>query len=186
MVAKGHDFPEVTLSAILDADATLRFPDFRAEERTFAMVAQLAGRSGRGEGGGEVIVQTLAPSASSIEHASRHDSAGFLEVELGRREVLRYPPFSHLVRINLASENEDKLDAAAATVASELRQGLPRGSELLGPAPMFRVRNRHRRRILIKADDRGGTISLVRDVVERRAGDRSLKDVAIGVDVDPQ
>ena len=83
MVAKGHDFPEVTLSAILDADATLRFPDFRAEERTFAMVAQLAGRCGRGEAGGEVIVQTLAPRASSIEHASRHDSAGFLELRAG-------------------------------------------------------------------------------------------------------
>ncbi|HKO38541.1 MAG TPA: primosomal protein N', partial [Solirubrobacterales bacterium] len=186
MVAKGHDFPEVTLSAILDADATLRFPDFRAEERTFAMVAQLAGRSGRGEAGGEVIVQTLAPNASSIEHAARHDSAGFLEVELGRREVLRYPPFSHLVRINLAAEREEKLDAAAAAVAGELRHALPKGSELLGPAPMFRVRNRHRRRILIKAEDRAGTVAAVRDVVEAKAGDRSLKDVAIGVDVDPQ
>ena len=71
MVAKGHDFPEVTLSAILDADATLRFPDFRAEERTFAMVAQLAGRSGRGEAGGEVIVQTLAPESASIASAAR-------------------------------------------------------------------------------------------------------------------
>ena len=70
MVAKGHDFPEVTLSVILDADATLRFPDFRAEERTFAMVAQLAGRSGRGEAGGRVLVQTLAPSAPSIVHAA--------------------------------------------------------------------------------------------------------------------
>jgi primosomal protein N' (replication factor Y) (superfamily II helicase) len=186
MVAKGHDFPEVTLSAILDADATLRFPDFRAEERTFAMVAQLAGRSGRGEAGGEVIVQTLAPHASSIEHAARHDSAGFLEVELGRREVLRYPPFSHLLRINFSAEREDKLDAAAVAVAGELRHALPKGSELLGPAPMFRVRNRHRRRILIKAEDRAGTVSAVRDVVERKAGDRSLKDVAIGVDVDPQ
>ncbi|HEV2727015.1 MAG TPA: primosomal protein N', partial [Solirubrobacterales bacterium] len=186
MVAKGHDFPEVTLSAILDADATLRFPDFRAEERTFAMVAQLAGRSGRGESGGEVIVQTLAPNASSIEHAARHDSAGFLERELARREVLHYPPFSHLVRINFAAEREDKLDTAATAVAAELRHGLPRGSELLGPAPMFRVRNRHRRRILIKADDRAGTVTAVREVVERRAGDRSLRDVAIGVDVDPQ
>jgi primosomal protein N' (replication factor Y) len=186
MVAKGHDFPEVTLSAILDADATLRFPDFRAEERTFAMVAQLAGRSGRGEAGGEVIVQTLAPNASSIEHAARHDSAGFLEVELGRRRALHYPPFSHLVRINLSAEKEEKLEAAASTVAGELRQGLPRGSELLGPAPMFRVRNRHRRRILIKADDRAGTVAAVGEIVERRAGDRSLKDVAIGVDVDPQ
>jgi primosomal protein N' (replication factor Y) len=186
MVAKGHDFPEVTLSAILDADATLRFPDFRAEERTFAMVAQLAGRSGRGEAGGEVIVQTLAPQASSIEHASRHDSAGFLEGELERRRVLHYPPFSHLVRINLSSEQEDKLDTAARSVARELDGSLPDGSELLGPAPMFRVRNRHRRRILIKAMDRAGTIAVVRDAVERRAADRSLKDVAIGVDVDPQ
>jgi len=186
MVAKGHDFPEVTLSAILDADATLRFPDFRAEERTFAMVAQLAGRSGRGEAGGEVIVQTLAPSASSIEHASRHDSAGFLEVELERRRALHYPPFSHLARINFAAEQEPKLDEAASAVASELRRALPSGSELLGPAPMFRVRNRHRRRILIKTDDREGTIAAVREVVERRAGNRSLKDVALGVDVDPQ
>jgi primosomal protein N' (replication factor Y) (superfamily II helicase) len=186
MVAKGHDFPEVTLSAILDADATLRFPDFRAEERTFAMVAQLAGRSGRGEAGGEVIVQTLAPNASSIEHAARHDSAGFLEVELDRRQVLRYPPFSHLVRINFSAEREEKLDAVATAVAGEVRAGLPEGSELLGPAPMFRVRNRHRRRILIKAEDRAGAVTAVRDVVERKAGERSLKDVAIGVDVDPQ
>ena len=186
MVAKGHDFPEVTLSAILDADATLRFPDFRAEERTFAMVAQLAGRSGRGEAGGEVIVQTLAPQASSIEHASRHDSAGFLEMELERRRVLRYPPFSHLVRINLSSEQEGKLDEVATSVAREVHRNLPEDSELLGPAPMFRVRNRHRRRILIKAMDRAGTIVVVRDAVEGRAADRSLRDVAIGVNVDPQ
>ncbi|HET7417205.1 MAG TPA: primosomal protein N' [Solirubrobacterales bacterium] len=186
MVAKGHDFPEVTLSAILDADATLRFPDFRAEERTFAMVAQLAGRSGRGEAGGEVIVQTMAPNAASIEHAARHDSAGFLELELQRRRALHYPPFSHLTRINFSAETEPKLDDVAIAVANELRRTLPPGSELLGPAPMFRVRNKHRRRILIKADDREGVIAAVREVVERRAGDRSLKDVAIGVDVDPQ
>jgi primosomal protein N' (replication factor Y) len=186
MVAKGHDFPEVTLSAILDADATLRFPDFRAEERTFAMVAQLAGRSGRGEAGGEVIVQTLAPGASSIEHAARHDSAGFLAGELERRRALRYPPFSHLLRINLSSEREAALENAAAALAGELRQRLPADSDLLGPAPMFRVRNRHRRRILIKASDRGATVAAVRAVVERHAAERTLKEVAIGVDVDPQ
>ncbi len=186
MVAKGHDFPEVTLSAILDADATLRFPDFRAEERTFAMVAQLAGRSGRGEAGGEVIVQTLAPNASSIEHAARHDSAGFLAGELERRRILRYPPFSHLIRIGFSSQREAKVEDAATTLAAELRAALPEGSDLLGPAPMFRVRNRHRRRILIKAADREGSIDAVREVVERRAADRSLREVAIGVDVDPQ
>jgi primosomal protein N' (replication factor Y) len=186
MVAKGHDFPEVTLSAILDADATLRFPDFRAEERTFAMVAQLAGRSGRGEAGGEVIVQTLAPNASSIDHAARHDSAGFLEVELGRRRVLHYPPFSHLVRINFAAEQEARLETTASAVANELRQALPRGSDLLGPAPMFRVRNRHRRRLLLKAEDRLGTVSAVRDAVEALAAARKLRDLAVSVDVDPQ
>ena len=186
MVAKGHDFPEVTLSAILDADATLRFPDFRAEERTFAMVAQLAGRSGRGAAGGEVMVQTLAPGAASIEHAARHDSAGFLAGELQRRRVLRYPPYSHLVRINFSAEREPKLDEVAAAVATELRGAVPAETDLLGPAPMFRVRNRYRRRILIKTADRERTVAAVRTVVERRAADRSLKDIAIGVDVDPQ
>jgi primosomal protein N' (replication factor Y) len=186
MVAKGHDFPEVTLAAILDADATLRFPDFRAEERTFAMVAQLAGRSGRGEAGGDVIVQTLAPNASSIEHAARHDSAGFLAGELQRRQLLRYPPYSHLVRIGLNAEQEARVETAATALATEVSEQLPRDSELLGPAPMFRVRNRHRRRILVKSQDREAAVGAIRDVVERRAADRSLKDVAIGVDVDPQ
>ena len=186
MVAKGHDFPEVTLSAILDADATLRFPDFRAAERTFAMVAQLAGRSGRGEGGGEVIVQTLAPTAPSIVHAAGHDAASFLAEEVERRRALHYPPFSHLTRIVLKAESEQRLDRAAAELAQALVPTLPDVTELLGPAPMFRVRNRHRRRLLLKADDREGTVTAVRTAVERLAADRALRDVAIGVDVDPQ
>ena len=186
MVAKGHDFPEVTLSAILDADATLRFPDFRAGERTFAMVTQLAGRSGRGEAGGEVIVQTLAPEAPSIAGAAAHDAAGFLDGELERRRILRYPPFSHLVRINLASELEPRLDAVAMQLAGEMADALPERTDLLGPAPMFRVRNKHRRRLLMKAEDREGTVTAVREVVEQLAADRSLREVAIGVDVDPQ
>jgi primosomal protein N' (replication factor Y) len=186
MVAKGHDFPEVTLSAILDADATLRFPDFRAGERTFAMVAQLAGRSGRGEAGGEVIVQTLAPEAPSVAHAAGHDATGFLAEEVERRRALRYPPFSHLVRIVLKSESEPRLEEAAARLATLLAETLPDDTDLLGPAPMFRVRNRHRRRFLTKAEDREATVAAIRSAVERLAGDRALKDVAIGVDVDPQ
>jgi primosomal protein N' (replication factor Y) len=186
MVAKGHDFPEVTLSAIVDADATLRFPDFRAGERTFAMVAQLAGRSGRGEAGGEVIVQTLAPEAPSIAHAAGHDSAAFLAEEIERRRALRYPPFSHLVRIVLRAEAEARVDRTAAELAEILTAALPSDTELLGPAPMFRVRNRYRRRLLTKATDRDGTVAAIRTAVECLAADRSLKDVAIGVDVDPQ
>jgi primosomal protein N' (replication factor Y) len=188
MVAKGHDFPEVTLSAIVDADATLRFPDFRAGERTFAMVAQLAGRSGRGEAGGEVIVQTLAPNAPSIIHAARHDAAAFLEEEIERRRLLRYPPFSHLVRVVLRAEAASRVEEAAAALAAALSGALPDDAELLGPAPMFRVRNRYRRRVLIKSmpEHREETVATVRTAVERLAADRSLRDVAVAVDVDPQ
>jgi primosomal protein N' (replication factor Y) (superfamily II helicase) len=186
MVAKGHDFPEVTLSAILDSDATLRFPDFRAAERTFAMVAQLAGRSGRGPAGGEVIVQTLAPTAPSIVHAARHDAESFLGEEIGRRRALRYPPFSQLTRIVLKAESEQRLDRAAAELAAALGPALPEDTDLLGPAPMFRVRSRHRRRLLLKATDRDASLAAVRDAVERLAADRALRDVAISVDVDPQ
>jgi primosomal protein N' (replication factor Y) len=186
MVGKGHDFPEVTLSLILDADATLRFPDFRSEERTFAMVSQLAGRSGRGEAGGRVVVQTLSPAAPSIAHAARHDAPGFLAAELERRRELRYPPFSHLIKIGLVSADEPRLIEATANLHRGLTAALPKGTELLGPAPLFRVRGRHRRRLLLKSDDRAGTAAAVRDVVESAAASRELHGVAVGVDVDPQ
>jgi primosomal protein N' (replication factor Y) len=186
MVAKGHDFPDVTLSVILDADATLRFPDFRAEERTFAMVAQLAGRSGRGPRGGKVIVQTLAPEAPSIAFAAHHDAEGFLAEELARREALRYPPFSHLTAINLSSEDEPALDRAAARLAALLREGVPAGTDVLGPAALFRLRGRQRRRLLLKAQRRGATVRAVHAAVEAITSERVLRGVSIGVDVDPQ
>jgi primosomal protein N' (replication factor Y) len=123
MVAKGHDFPDVTLGVVLDADATLRFPDFRAEERTFALIAQLAGRVGRG-GEGRVLVQTIAPKARSIVHASHHDSDGFLADELERREALSYPPFSHLIRIVCAAVEDESARAAAKAVRERLDASL--------------------------------------------------------------
>src|SRR5581483_6085537 len=118
MVGKGHDFPDVLLSVVLDADATLRFPDFRSEERTFSLVAQLAGRSGRGRRGGRVLVQTLAPEAPAIRHAAAHDTAGFLATELERRRTLAYPPFSHLLRLELSAT-----DAGRAQAVAELARG---------------------------------------------------------------
>jgi primosomal protein N' (replication factor Y) len=150
------------------------------------MVAQLAGRSGRGPAGGEVIVQTLAPTAPSIAHAAKHDAGSFLAEEVERRRILRYPPFSHLTRIVLKAESERHLDRAAALLAEGLAKALPEDTDLLGPAPMFRVRNRHRRRLLLKASEREATVTAVRATVERLAADRSLQDVAISVDVDPQ
>lgn len=186
MVAKGHDFPEVTLAVVLDADATLRFPDFRAGERTFALVTQLAGRSGRGEAGGEVIVQTLVPEAPSIRHAAEHDSAGFLAGELERRRVLRYPPFSHLIGIMLAGVEEARLVRAAAELRGRLAAGLPDDAELLGPALMFRARGRHRRRFMIKAVERAPAVAVVGEVVSRLAASGHFKQIAVTVDVSPQ
>jgi len=186
MVAKGHDFADVTLSVVLDADAALRFPDFRAEERAFALIAQLAGRAGRGEAGGRVLVQTLAPDAPAIESAARHDTPGFLGGELERRRALRYPPFSDLVRVELTAGDVGDAETAAGELHSMLQASLPEGTDLLGPAPRFRLRGRHRRQLLLKADDRGATVAAVRDAVESAAAGRLLRKVALSVDVDPQ
>jgi primosomal protein N' (replication factor Y) (superfamily II helicase) len=186
MVAKGHDFPDVVLSVVLDADASLRFPDFRAEERTFALVSQLAGRSGRGERGGRVLVQTLAPDAPAIRHAATHDAAGFLAGELERRRALRYPPFSHLVRIELAAKDPRPAQRAAELLADGLGSSLPEDAELLGPAPRFRLRGRDRRQVLVKATRREPAVAAVRAAVESLVADGGLREVALGVDVDPQ
>ncbi len=186
MVAKGHDFPDVVLSVVLDADATLRFPDFRAEERTFALVAQLAGRSGRGERGGRVLVQTLAPEAAAIRHAAAHDAEGFLAGELERRRALRYPPFSSLVRIELTSAEAGRAQAASERARQALEGVLPAGTELLGPAPRFRLRGRHRRQLLLKAEHRAGAVNAVRAAVEGLAASRELRGVSVSVDVGPQ
>ncbi len=186
MVAKGHDFADVTLSVILDADATLRFPDFRAEERTFALVAQLAGRSGRGKDGGRVLVQTLAPDAAAIEAAARHDAPGFLAGELERRRALRYPPFASLARIELSAGDPAHAERAASASAEQLTASLPAGTELLGPAPRFRLRGRHRRQLLLKADDRDAMVATVRAAVESAGARRALRGCSLSVDVDPQ
>src|SRR5207237_8554649 len=98
MVAKGHHFPGVELAAVVDADTGLALPDFRAEERTFQLLTQLAGRSGR-DAPGRVLVQTFQPAARAVSYAARHDVRGFLDGELDRRRALGYPPFRHLVRI---------------------------------------------------------------------------------------
>jgi primosomal protein N' (replication factor Y) (superfamily II helicase) len=186
MVAKGHDFPDVVLSVVLDADSTLRFPDFRAEERTFALVAQLAGRSGRGERGGKVLVQTAAPDAPAIRHAAAHDARGFLEGELERRRALRYPPFSHLVRVEVAATDQWLAQTSAERIAGALEQAIPADTELLGPAPRFRLRGRHRRQLVLKASDRGATVAAVRAAVEDLSASRRLRGAAVSVDVDPQ
>ena len=157
MVAKGHDFPDVVLGVVLDADATLRFPDFRAEERTFALVAQLAGRSGRGERGGRVLVQTLAPEAEAIAHA-----AAPRRRRLSRRRA-RAPPRARLPAVlapdpgrALAPGRRARSSAAAAGLRDGARRrAAARARSRSGPAPRFRLRGRERRQLLIKAPERG-------------------------------
>jgi primosomal protein N' (replication factor Y) len=187
MVAKGHDFPDVTLGLVLDADSTLRFPDFRAEERTFALVAQLAGRSGRGPRGGRVVVQTLDPSARALRYAAAHDSDGFVADELERRRALAYPPFSTLIRVVCLS-TEPGPEVAAAMAVRE-RIDLP-GVTALGPAALFRLKGRERAQVLVKApaDDAGraGAVRAVRRAVEALSAAKEHKGVGWSVDVDPQ
>jgi primosomal protein N' (replication factor Y) len=158
-------------------------PDFRAEERTFALVAQLAGRSGRGERGGRVIVQALDPSAEALRFAARHDAEGFLEAELRRRELLSYPPHGHLIRVVCsATEPGPELEAATAIRALVTSAGVP----ALGPAPMFRRQARHRAQLVIRSQQRAEAISAVRDAVEHVAAQREHAAASFAVDVDPQ
>jgi primosomal protein N' (replication factor Y) (superfamily II helicase) len=183
MVAKGHDFPDVTLGVVLDADATLRFPDFRAEERTFALVAQLAGRSGRGPSGGRVIVQALDPDARALRHAAAHDADGFLAGELPRREAFAYPPYGHLIRVVCSATGPGPDQAAAEAIRALVAAA---GVPVLGPAPLFRRRGRVRSQLVVRSRDRQPAITAVREAVEAVAGDRAHAAVAFSVDVDPQ
>jgi primosomal protein N' (replication factor Y) len=179
VVAKGHDFPDVELGVVLDADGTLRFPDFRAEERTFALVTQLAGRAGRGTHG-RVLVQTIAPDAPAIRLAARHDADTFTAEELRRREALAYPPFATLIRIIASSDQP----GAAHRAAAAIRAGLGPGA--LGPAPLFRLRGRERSQVVVKARERREGIAEVRAAVEAVAADRAHRGTSLSVDVDPQ
>jgi len=185
IVAKGHDFPDVTLAVVLDADQTLRFPDFRAEERTFSLVAQLAGRAGRGpHGEGRVLVQTLTVDAPSIVAAAAHDSDGFLAGELARRELLRYPPFASLIRVVCSAP--DAGDAAAAAAAVAQRLGEVPGAQVLGPAPLFRLRGRERSQLVVKATRRRAAVRAVADAVAAVARTPAGRRAALSADVDPQ
>ena len=184
MVAKGHHFEGVALAAVVDADTALGLPDLRAEERTFQLVTQLAGRSGR-DAPGRVLVQTFQPDARPIVLAARHGVEEFLAGELRRRRELGYPPFRHLVRVVVSGGEAD----GPATVLGELRarlEGVGRGTELLGPAPLLRLRGRHRAQLLAKTDSarpvaaRAGRLLAGAATAMRRDG------LQASVDVDPQ
>jgi primosomal protein N' (replication factor Y) (superfamily II helicase) len=180
MVAKGHHFVGVGLAAVVDADTGLGLPDFRAEERTFQLITQLAGRSGR-DAPGRVLVQTFQPESRAVEHAARHDVAGFLAGELDRRRALAYPPFRHLVRVLVSGPEL----ADATRALEELKAGLPE-FELLGPAPLLRLRGRHRAQLVGKTDRPRALASRAAALLAAGAPTMRRAGLAAVVDVDPQ
>jgi primosomal protein N' (replication factor Y) len=183
MVAKGHDFPDVSLGVVLDADQTLRFPDFRAEERTFSLVTQLAGRTGRGPTPSRVLVQTLAPDARPLRYAMQHDADGFIADELARRRALSYPPYASLIRVVCSAPEEAPARDAAAALHGRL---IGLDAVLLGPAPLFRLRSRFRSQLVVKATARRQAIDAVGAAVDEVGPAAARAGASVSVDVDPQ
>jgi primosomal protein N' (replication factor Y) len=182
MVAKGHHVPGVALAAVVDADTGLSLPDFRAEERTFQLVTQLAGRSGR-DAPGRVLVQTFQPDATPLRHAVNHDVAGFLAGELERRETLGYPPFRHLVSILVAGPEP----GAPLAALRELRERME-GSDgdLLGPAPVLRLRGRHRAQLIAKTMQPRAVARRASALLAAATPSMRRDALTAVVDVDPQ
>jgi primosomal protein N' (replication factor Y) len=183
MVAKGHDFPGVTAVGVLSADTLLNFPDFRAAEKTFQLVAQVAGRAGRGDTPGTVHVQTFHPDHPAIRRASRHDVDGFAAEELAFRRSFFYPPFAQLASVVLSSPDREKAESTARSIGeavaaskATLRISGP------APAPLERLQGRWRFQILIRAAER----LVVLDALEGAIPERPPSGVQIAVDVDPQ
>jgi primosomal protein N' (replication factor Y) len=180
MVAKGHHFAGVELAAVVDADTALGLPDFRAEERTFQLLTQLAGRSGR-DAPGRVLVQTFQPDSRPIAFAARHDVPRFLDEELERRRDLGYPPYLHLVRIVVTGPDPD----AAQRLLEELRDGMP-NVQLLGPAPLLRLRGRHRGQLVAKTDRPRAVAAQAARLLAAASPAMRRAGLSAVVDVDPQ
>ena len=187
MVTKGHDFPHVTLVGVLAADSALSQPDFRSGERTFQLLTQVAGRAGRGDGDGRVVVQTYAPEHPAIDCARRHDYAGFFAAECASRRELGYPPAGRLIAIRIDGPDEKEVRHAAETLAAEAApMARTLGLTLLGPAeaPLARLKGRARWQLWIKGAERPPLRALVRRLLASLAA-RKTGEVRVTVDVDP-
>ncbi len=188
MVAKGHDFPGVTLVGVLDADLALKLPDYRATERTYQLLAQVAGRAGRGRVPGEVVVQTYFPDHYSIQTACFASYPSFYRQEIGNRESSGYPPYGELIRIRVAGEKEQQVERRIKELAEALAALLtrPEGARqvrLLGPAPapVLRLQDLYRWQVMLKGE-LGGQKSEIRDCIQHYKKNTS---VIISIEVDP-
>ncbi|MCL5883280.1 MAG: primosomal protein N', partial [Actinobacteria bacterium] len=186
MVAKGHHFPEVTLAAVINADLSLQFPEFRAEEQTFALLTQLSGRSGRAEKSGRVVIQTWNADIECIKMAASQAVDEFYTSELERRRRLGYPPFTHLVNILCMSRQSDKSGKAAEFLKQKLTPAATGGEQILGPAGLFRLKGWSRSHILVKTGSVERTLAAFKPVLEHYREPYAARGVRIVVDVDPQ
>jgi len=201
MVAKGLDFPHVTLVGVLAADSALKLPDFRSPERTFQLLTQVAGRAGRHELPGEVIIQTYEPEHPCIATVEHHDYAGFTEQELRHRRVLGYPPFGRLITLTLSHEQVPLLHTLGESFASKLRakaeaegvrQTVASGTgvslEVLGPvpSPIPRLKDRYRYQCMVKYRGEVDAIGWTSAVLRELADTMKRSGVTASVDVDPQ
>ncbi len=188
MVTKGHDLPMVTLVGVVNADSALSLPDFRAAERGFQLLVQVAGRAGRRERPGRVLIQTRAPEHHAVQLAAKHDVRGFWAKELGDRREVGYPPYARLALLRIDAVDEElgrSIGAKLAAHAKTTPEGLGRKVEVLGPspAPLARLRGRYRFRVMLRAAERGPLRAVLRSLgpllakVDRRA--------RVVVDVDP-
>ena len=187
MIAKGLDFPTVTTVGVINADVALHMPDFRSRERTFQLLAQVAGRAGRGERGGRVIVQTFLPSDPSIKAAAEHDYERFARMEMPLRRSMGYPPFGRMARIICRGRKEEQIREYMHELATALRdftEDLDDGAHVLGPspAPVSRIKRRYRYHLMLKCPNS----SSVHDLLDKASGLlKGPSGAKVLVDVDP-
>lgn len=189
MVAKGHDFPDVTLACIVFADVTLNLPDFRSSERAFQLFTQFAGRAGRGETIGKVYIQTYEPEHYVFNYVRNHDYIGLYQKEIGLRKELSYPPFSKMIRIILSFRNKDVIENAIKDISEKLKTVIEKPSlstsiEILGPAPapIEKLRNLWRWHLILKGKN---SKTLRHKALKISEAIKDIKGIKINVDVDP-
>ena len=191
MIVKGHDFPNVTFVGVVSADTSLHFPDFRSSERTFQLLTQVAGRAGRGEALGEVVIQTYNPDHYSILKAKDHDYVGFYQEEIQFRKALEYPPFSRLINFRLVGTSEKKTKGLAGEMGkigqSLLEKGHGKGIEILGPstAPFAKMRGKFRWQMLAKGKSSQLLHQFAKDLASAMEGRMKGVGVSLDIDVDP-
>jgi primosomal protein N' (replication factor Y) len=187
MIAKGHDFPNVTLVGVLAADSILNFADFRASERTFQLLTQVAGRSGRGEHAGRVIIQTYNPDHFSIITAGNHDYQGFYRQEMIARRALQYPPFMNFGIFILSGRVDARVGEAAERLHGIIVKNAPRGLSVFPPArpPHAKIQERYRWRLIIKHRDISGLEEIARNASGDFYREKKPSGVDLSFDVNP-